>query len=122
MRSPTVAEKLWREDVRSLGSILTGPCSKVEIHHPAGRTARQDKIDIGHRWLIPFSPREHAMIDHGLDGLMMLKELFSYCNYHCDDIAAMSLHEFEKRLYRVVCLRLDAPDDEVNRAIQRWHR
>ena len=122
MKPPNAQEIRWREDVRELGSILTGPGGKIEIHHPAGRTARQDRIPIGHRFVIPFTPREHRYIDEGLAGLRILKELYSYCYEHSDDISALSLHEFEKRLYKMVCRRLDAPDDELNQAIQRWHR
>ena len=58
---PTAAEKRWRETVREMGSVLSGlkPC---EVHHCAGRTARHNKIDIGHWFVIPLTTYEHSRI------------------------------------------------------------
>jgi hypothetical protein len=62
--SPNAEQKEWRELVRASGSIVrdfTAP--KIEIHHPAGRTAKHNKIQIGHWWILPLTPRQHSLID-----------------------------------------------------------
>lgn len=56
---PSAVQKKWREDVRALGSILSG-LHPVEIHHCAGRTAAHDKVHIGHWWILPLTSEEHA--------------------------------------------------------------
>lgn len=57
---PNKAEELWRESVRSLDCLLTG--SPAEIHHAVGRTAKHNKIEIGHHWIIPLSTECHRWI------------------------------------------------------------
>ena len=58
---PNAAEKRWREMVREQGCILGYP-GPVEIHHVVGRTAKHQKIEIGHWWILPVSPLAHAMV------------------------------------------------------------
>ena len=57
--APSAAQKRWREQVRALGSILSG-LHPVEIHHCAGRTAVHDKVHVGHWWILPLTSEEHA--------------------------------------------------------------
>ena len=62
---PNAIEKRWREVVGEAPSMISGR-TPVEIHHPAGVTARFDKVHIGHWWLIPLHPDEHRVISvHG---------------------------------------------------------
>jgi hypothetical protein len=73
---PNAAEKRWREDVRKLGSIVSHrrPC---EIHHCAGRTAKHNKIRIGHYFILPLVDDEHERIpDLGHDRKRWEKEMF----------------------------------------------
>jgi hypothetical protein len=59
--TPNKVQRDWREDVRALGSAISGqlPC---EIHHAAGRTAKHDKVHIGHWWIIPLTQAEHDAV------------------------------------------------------------
>jgi len=60
--------------VRELGSFISG--RPAEIHHPAGRSARHNKIDIGHWWIIPLTDGEHRALHRGETfGYVSRKEL-----------------------------------------------
>ena len=100
---PNAEEKRWRESVREQGCVLTG--SPAVIHHCVGRTARHNKVDIGHWWVIPLDPREHSFIH------------------------AMGSHRklYEKALFRLViasAMRLETPlpSPDVLDAIFDYHR
>lgn len=57
--NPTEKQAAWREEVRALGCILTGDKSSVEIHHVLGATAKHNKTDIGHWFILPLSGWYH---------------------------------------------------------------
>ena len=99
---PNAAQKRWRESVRELGCLMGAP-GPVEIHHVVGRTAKHNKIAIGHWWILPVSNEGHRMVE------------------------ALSKHE-QKELFHTMCLAyfacylsLPVPDD-VMAAIMDWHR
>ena len=121
---PNAQQQRWREEVREHGSVISGRSLHTQIHHPAGRTAKHDKIPIGHAFVLPLAPDEHRLIDTGRDGLELLK--FDYAALHPDtpvNVEPMSLHEFEKWLFARMCLKVKFPfSDDCYWAIQRWHR
>ena len=65
-QQPTAAQKAWREKVREYGSVISRqkPCV---IHHCVGRTGMHEKTHIGHWWILPLTPDEHATM-HRLPG------------------------------------------------------
>lgn len=73
---PNAAQKQWRENVRELGSIVSGE-RPVHIHHCAGRTAKHNKVPIGHWWILPLTELEHKAIHMLADRKEHEKELFS---------------------------------------------
>lgn len=124
--NPSGMQKSWREWVRATGSILDyrTPC---EIHHPAGRTAVQDKVPIGHWFLLPLTKQQHSWVDDGIEGLDMMKAIYQ-TGHGFDDadvIDDMTLHEFERYLFEKVIDRAPPPppfDKQTRDAIQGWHR
>lgn len=59
---PNKAEREWREAVRGQGCILDYP-GPVEIHHVVGRTAKHNKVDIGHWFILPVSSEAHREVE-----------------------------------------------------------
>ena len=119
---PNAKEKKWREQTRMVGSIVSGsrPC---QVHHIAGRKARQDRLPIGHALILPLYYSEHAMIDLGLGGLKELKNARDCWRGDGDLTEPMSLHEFEKYLFSQLCEVIKFPfGDDVYQACMRWHR
>jgi len=125
---PNAVQKAWRENVRSYGSILSGPnYYPCQIHHPAGRKAKHQKIAIGHAWILPLAPDEHKKIDTGRTGLYEIKDQFlAYQDVSPVKeklILDMTLHEFEKFLFARLCRTVKFPfGAAVYDAIQAWHR
>lgn len=57
---PTKAQKDWREEVRALGCIVSmekGP--HIQIHHVLGATAKHNKVEIGHWFILPLTGWYH---------------------------------------------------------------
>lgn len=62
---PNAEEKRWREDVRQVGCIACNASVHmviIEIHHVAGRSAKFDKVSIGHWWILPLCTKCHQLI------------------------------------------------------------
>ena len=122
---PNALEKSWREMVRLQGSCLTQyrPC---QIHHVAGRTARHNKIRMGHALILPLTYDEHHLVDAGRSGLHEIKDRWYSFNEDKDYelIEEMTLHQFEKYLFEfVVCDRTRFPfGKEVMKACVEWRR
>lgn len=124
---PNEQQRIWRERVRSEGSIIdynTTPV--VEIHHPAGRTAKQDGVHIGHWYILPLVPGQHKMIDEGASGLTRLKTMYEQGHMlEEDSLSHLTLHEFELHAFELLVTRLRAYvpfDPEVMNAIRVWRR
>lgn len=50
---PNAAERRWLEAVVDYGpAALDLSCQKMEVHHVAGRSAKHNKVDIGHWWIL----------------------------------------------------------------------
>ncbi len=121
---PSVEEVDWRELVRASGSILSG-YRPTQIHHPAGRTAKQNKQAIGHRFILPLCATEHHLVDEGRSGLIEIKDVWwAYQGPgDFDLVMELSLHEFEKYLFGKLCLKVPFPfGDENYQAIMEWQR
>lgn len=58
--APTATQKRWREEVRALGSIISG--GPAVIHHCIGVTGRHNKIHLGNWWILPLTDEEHRNI------------------------------------------------------------
>ena len=59
---PNKAELTWREIVRSHGCVLDMG-NPVQIHHVVGRTAKHNRVDIGHWFILPVSEQAHREIE-----------------------------------------------------------
>lgn len=108
---PTAAQKRWREDVRKLGSVLSG--LPAVIHHPAGRTAKHNKVHIGHWWVIPLTDEEHKALHRGEK---IWKEKYP---------EAQTRREFEKAAFADVLENWPDrvfPPPDAERAIMDYHR
>ena len=70
--APTEAHKRWREAVRELGCMSCGTHSQIEIHHPAGVTAKHMKVPIGHWWLVPLCHTHHTRLTASVDDLCVI--------------------------------------------------
>lgn len=123
MKAPSKIQKSWREFLRSCGSAISYrvPC---EIHHPAGRTAKEGRVPIGHWFLIALTPEEHQLIDEGADGLTELMDRYEIWHPNNEvDIWDMSLHQFEKFIFFE---RVDQQHEpfgkDVTEAIYAWQR
>ena len=57
--APTVEQKRWREEVRELGCIISDEQGGVEIHHVLGATAKYNKEEIGHEFILPLTGWYH---------------------------------------------------------------
>lgn len=107
--SPNASQSRWMEAVRALGSIVSH--APAIVHHCAGRTARHNKVDIGHWWIIPLTDDEHRRLHD--DG-----ETFGF----------PSRKQFEKSAFLDVMHRLidlpecDLPTSEVTGAILDYRR
>ena len=58
--APTKAQSDWREEVRALGCIVSmekGP--HIQIHHVLGATAKHNKVEIGHWFILPLTGWYH---------------------------------------------------------------
>ena len=103
--NPNAAQKRWREKVRGLGSIISG--GPAVIHHCVGRTAKHNKIHIGHWWIVPLTDKEHKDLHAGRL-----------------DTPQISRKEAEKYLFDRAVKRLGADDlpEGVYDAIMEYHR
>lgn len=63
-QSPNKEQLAFREDVRGLGSIISG--GPAVIHHVVGRTAKHEKVAIGHWWILPLTDEEHKLLHSDL--------------------------------------------------------
>lgn len=55
---PTAKQRAWRETVRALGCYNhTG--RPAEVHHVVGAAGRQDKVKIGHWFILPLCTECH---------------------------------------------------------------
>lgn len=64
-KNPTAAQKKWWDWLARQGCYLG--MGEACIHHCAGATAKQDKIDIGHWFVVPLSYLAHQG-PHGIHG------------------------------------------------------
>lgn len=102
--APNAAQKRWMEQVRDLGSVISG--GPAVIHHPVGVTGKHNKVHIGHWWLIPLTDEEHKALHNGV---------------------VPEPHEdrktFEKWAFSVVVNQIgDIPPHDVQNAIMDYHR
>ena len=112
---PTAAQKRWREAVRELGSVISG--DPAVIHHPAGRKAKHNKVEIGHWWVIPLTDEEHKALHRGVLEWSVVG-WFEGCD---------TRKEFEKRAFEAVLggahwAGVERPPIEAVLAIQDYHR
>ena len=118
-------QKKWMGTVADLGCILCG--GTAEIHHVAGRTAKQNKVPIGHAYILPLHHINHSYIDQGVFGLEKLKAEAIERYGDTDTIGVMRLHEFELYLFGKVLRRTRGNwptflDEQMITAIKEWHR
>lgn len=64
-KQPTAAQKRWQSAIAQTGCYVTG--GEACIHHCVGSTARHNKVDIGHWFVIPLSYEAHQG-KHGIHG------------------------------------------------------
>jgi len=101
---PSVRQKRWREEVRALGSIISG--GPAVIHHAVGRTAKHDRIEIGHWFILPLTELEHRAMHRNQCRKVSEKEWFTVL--------------IQK--YVNVYGKPSAVPDDVYKAIREYHR
>jgi len=100
---PNAAQTRWREAVRELGSVISG--GPAVIHHCVGRTAKHNKVQIGHWWILPLTDSEHKALHNG------------------ETFGRESRKSFEKEMYvLLINYMLFVPPSEVNVSIASYHR
>ncbi len=57
--APTAAQKRFREEVRALGCVISHEKYGVEIHHVVGATGKNNKVKIGHWFILPLTTWYH---------------------------------------------------------------
>jgi len=118
-------QKKWMGTVADLGCILCGGIA--EIHHVVGRAAKQNKVPIGHAYILPLHHINHSYIDQGVFGLEKLKAEAIERYGDADTIDGMRLHEFELYLFGKVLRRTRGNwptflDEQMIQAIKEWRR
>ena len=110
---PTAEQKRWREKVRAIGCIACGERMGTEIHHCAGRTAKHNKIAIGHWWILPLCHGCHVLLTEGPDRLAEARFGFTF----------VGRWDLEKLLYAdlMTHFRDDVPLDVLN-SIYDYHK
>ena len=126
MNNPSAEQKKWMGTVAAIGCIVTGS-SACQIHHVAGRAAKQNKVPIGHAYILPLHHINHSYIDQGVFGLEKLKMEAIERYDEADTIGVMRLHEFELYLFGKVLRRTRGNwppflDEQMITAISGWHR
>lgn len=58
--APSAKQKLWRETLRTMGCV-NHPGAPAEIHHVVGATGKQNKVSIGHWFLLPLCSQCHRL-------------------------------------------------------------
>lgn len=61
---PNKAQRDWRELLRNHGSAISGfdlP-EPIVAHHVCGRTAKHNRVEIGHWWVLPLADSEHKLL------------------------------------------------------------
>ncbi len=66
--APNASQKRWREYVRENGSCVSG--GNAVIHHPVGRTAKHNKVHVGHWWVLPLTDDEHRALHLDFDSFV----------------------------------------------------
>ena len=119
---PNAEQARWRSMVADAGSVISHS-HEIQIHHCAGRRAIQNKIPIGHEFILALTPYEHHLIDKGTEGLDELQADYIFNNGDPGEFEFMRLHDFEKFLFKEMCDQLLAPfGADVMEAIQTWRR
>jgi len=88
--SKTKAVSDWEDLVRSRGCIITGQ-NDVQIHHPYGRTYKNNKVLIGPWYLLPLCMRLHDVSSN---------DPFNVTHYPKDFAA---LYGYQKDLFETMC-------------------
>ena len=57
--APSASQLKWREEVRSLGCVVSRDPYGVEIHHVLGATAKHNRQPIGHWFILPLTAWYH---------------------------------------------------------------
>lgn len=82
--APNAEQKRWREMVRRVGCICTGGEAQeptepvdIEIHHCLGATARVNRVDVGHWYILPLHWRLHNIASDFPDNITRDKIRFT---------------------------------------------
>lgn len=108
------AEKVWRTQVAEFGCVVTGSV-EIQIHHCVGSTAKQNKIPIGHWFILPLNWRLHDISSGAPDNITLNKREFEW------------RHGTEKELFAYMVNAFKAvgkytPPTEILTAIQEYRK
>jgi len=106
----TAKQDEWLKRVADIRSLVS--CQPGQIHHCAGTTARHNRIDIGHWWILALTKPEHDRlhrnelnIEHGFRTRKEFEKVF-----------------FTRTVHVAQDKGWDVPPDDVLAAIEDYHR
>ena len=82
MKQPNAVQKQWMKDVaewayQELGCLYDGYCGdSFELHHVVGRSAKHNKVAIGHEFIIPVPTELHNVMSNHPDNVTHFKKNF----------------------------------------------
>jgi len=53
MNNPNAKQKRWLELLSNHGCVVTQEKHNIQLHHVVGRSAKYNKLNIGHWWVLP---------------------------------------------------------------------
>jgi len=75
MSSPNAKQKRWMARVADYGCVVSGN-SNIQIHHCVGRTAKHNKIAVGHWFILPLSFELHDVSSNNEYNVSKCKNAF----------------------------------------------
>lgn len=82
MKQANAVQKKWMSDIaewagQELGRMYNGYCGdNFELHHVVGRSAKQNKVSIGHEFIIPVPFELHSVMSNNTDNVTNFKKSF----------------------------------------------
>jgi len=82
MKQANAVQKKWMSDIaewahQELGGLYDGYCGdSFELHHVLGRSAKQNKVAIGHEFIIPVPFELHNVMANHPDNVTHFKKNF----------------------------------------------
>lgn len=123
-RKPNAQEQKFHDWLREQGCAVCG--RPAEIHHCVGSTAKHNKVELGHWWVIPLCEEHHRHQQNGIhakgDWRKPIEKMFWY--HLCFEYATRHVAELSEQGVKVLdpMQLVDPVPKEVFVAILNYHR